>query len=55
MSSEHVIYVMAVAASLTVREDTLGLSATCTEPARELVSGQESRFNAHVSYDRIVG
>ena len=55
MSSEHVIYVMAVAASLTVREDTLGLSATCTEPARELVSGLESRFNAHVSYDVIGG
>ena len=55
MSSDHVILVMVVDVSLTVREDTSGSSATCTEHAQELVSGLESRFNAHVSYDGIIG
>ena len=53
MSSDHVILDLAVDVSLTVREDTSSSSDTCTEHAQELVSGRESHFNAHVSYDGI--
>ena len=55
MSSGNAILAMVMDVSLTVGKDTSDSLATCTGPARGLVSGRESRFSAHVSYNRIGG
>ena len=55
MLSGHVILVMVMDVSLTVGTGTSGSLDICTGPARGLVSGRESRFNAHVSYNGIGG